>query len=182
MEASSLADSTYGVLIVIALNEPFSAYDVKRQLEQMGREFWSVPHTQVYRECWRLEAAGLVEAQQDQSGRRRRAYSLTTQGWQHVRDWVRSAEVRSMEIRDVAQHKLVASELSTTDDVRELARRQAAEYDARLARLDHTEEIFARHPDRRLRALNLPLGRAVYTAARDFWRGIEADPPEDLGR
>ena len=162
---------------MIALNEPFSAYDVKQQLAQMGREFWSVPHTQVYRECGRLEAAGLIEAEQQTGGRRRRAYSLTPEGWERVRSWVRSEEARSMEIRDVAQLKLVASELSTADDVRRLARRQVAEYDARLARLDRTEEIFAAHPDRRLRALNLELGRAVYRAARDFWSGIEDQPP-----
>ena len=172
-----LPDSSYGVLVVIALNEPYSAYDVKQQLDQMGREFWSVPHTQVYRECARLEAAGLLEADQERGGRRRRAYSLTPAGWSHVRAWVRSPDARSMEIRDVAQLKLTASELSTSEDVCELARGQVAEYDARLARLDRTAEIFAAHPDRRLRALSIAMGRAVYGAARDFWAEIEANPP-----
>jgi hypothetical protein len=34
-----------------------------------------------------------------------------------------------------------------------------------------------RRPERTLRYLGVPLGRAIYAAALDFWEGIAADPP-----
>jgi PadR family transcriptional regulator AphA len=176
--APTLGDSAHAVLVLIALRGPSTAYDVKRALARLAGEYWSVPHTQVYRECARLAAAGLLREQVEPSGRRRRVYELTEAGRDAVTAWVREPTDATMEIRDVASLKLLAAELSTPDHVRELAERQVADYRRRLAILDDLERRFADRPELAPRLRSVAMGRAVYRAALAFWEGVAEDPAE----
>jgi PadR family transcriptional regulator, regulatory protein AphA len=173
---AGLSDSAHAVLVVIALRGPSTAYDVKRALARLAGEYWSAPHTQVYRECSRLAAAGLLDEQTEEGGRRRRVYDLTEAGREAVTAWVREPTGSSMEIRDVASLKLFACELSTAEDVRALAERQVADYRRRLGLLDDAEARFGDRPEVALRMRNVAMGRAVYEAALAFWQGVAADP------
>jgi DNA-binding PadR family transcriptional regulator len=174
--AAPLSDSGYAVLVLIALRGPSTAYDVKRALARLAGEYWSAPHTQVYRECARLAAAGLLDEQAEAGGRRRRVYDLTATGRDAVTAWVREPTDTSMEIRDVASLKLFAAELSTPEDVRALAERQVADYRRRLGVLDEAEARFGDRPELAPRMRNVEMGRAVYEAALAFWEGVAADP------
>ena len=174
--APPLSDSTYAVLVLIALRGRSTAYDVKRALARLVGEYWSAPHTQVYRECARLAAAGLLDEDVEEGGRRRRAYELSAAGHEAVTAWVREPTDSSMEIRDVALLKLFAAELSTPEAVRALAERQMADYRRRLEILDATEARFADRPELALRLRNVALGRAVYAAALAFWQEVADDP------
>jgi DNA-binding PadR family transcriptional regulator len=171
-----LTDSAYAILVVVALRGPSTAYELKRALGHLAGESWSVPHTQVYRECARLAEAGLLDEEAETDGRRRRRYELTVAGRDTVTAWVREPVVGSMQIRDVASLKLCAAELSTVEDVRALAERQVADYRGRLAILDGIEERFGGRPELALRVRNVAMGRAVYEAALAFWEGVVADP------
>jgi PadR family transcriptional regulator AphA len=179
--ASQLSDSAHAVLVLIALRGPSTAYDVKRALARLAGEYWSAPHTQVYRECARLAAAGLLHEEVEEGGRRRRVYELTAAGREAVTAWVREPTDSSMEIRDVASLKLFAAELSTTEDVRALAGRQVAEYRRRLALLEDAEARFADRPEVALRMRNVAMGRAVYEAALAFWEDVAANPMAGRG-
>ena len=172
----SLSESAYAVLVLIALRGRSTAYDVKRALARLAGEYWSVPHTQLYRECARLAAAGLLAEQVEESGRRRRVYELTAAGRDAVSAWVREPTDASMEIRDVASLKLFAAELSTPEDVRALAERQVADYRRRLQILDDMEARFAGRPELALRMRSVVMGRAIYEAALAYWEGVAADP------
>jgi PadR family transcriptional regulator, regulatory protein AphA len=174
--ASQLGDAAHAVLVLIALRGPSTAYDVKRALARLAGEYWSAPHTQVYRECARLAAAGLLREQVEEGGRRRRVYELTAAGRETVTSWVREPTDSSMEIRDVASLKLFAAELSTPEDVRALAERQVAEYRRRLAILDDAEARFRDRPELALRMRNVAMGRGVYKAALAFWEDVAANP------
>jgi PadR family transcriptional regulator, regulatory protein AphA len=174
--AAQLSDSAHAVLVLIALRGPSTAYEVKRALARLAGEYWSAPHTQVYRECARLSAAGLLDEQMEEGGRRRRVYELTAAGREAVTAWVREPTDSSMEIRDVASLKLFAAELSTPEDVRALAERQVTEYRRRLGVLDDAEARFGDRPELALRMRNVAMGRAVYEAALAFWQGVAADP------
>jgi PadR family transcriptional regulator, regulatory protein AphA len=171
------SDQAYAVMTILALLGPSTAYDVERFLERLTGEYWSAPHTQVYRECAQLVGAGLVSEKQEKGGRRRRTYALTAKGRRTIRDWIRTPTSRSIEIRDVANLKLLATELSTTEDVRRLAEAQVAAYDERLAKLAAIEQRFT-DPSLLLRMQNVRMGRAVYEAARTFWAGIAENPPD----
>ena len=174
--SSGLSDSAHAVLVLIALRGPSTAYDVKRALARLAGEYWSAPHTQIYRECARLAAQGLLREDAEESGRRRRVYDLTPAGRDAVTAWVRAPVESSMEIRDVASLKLLAAELSTAEDVRALAEHQVADYRRRLAILDHVEARFGDRPELALRMRNVAMGRAVYEAALAFWESVAADP------
>jgi PadR family transcriptional regulator, regulatory protein AphA len=179
--ADRLTDSAHAVLVLIALRGPSTAYDVKRALARLAGEYWSAPHTQVYRECARLAEAGLLDEQPEEGGRRRRVYALTDAGRDAVTAWVRDPAASSMEIRDVASLKLFAAELSTPEDVRALAEGQVADYRRRLAILDEAEARFGDRPEFALRMRNVGMGRAVYEAALAFWENVAADPAAGRG-
>ena len=172
-----IGDQGYAVMTMIGLLGPSSAYDIERFLNRLAGEYWAAPHTQVYRECAQLEEAGLVSAKQEKVGRRRRVFSLTKRGRDALVSWVRTPTERSIEIRDIANLKLLASELSTTEDVRELALAQVTAYDARLRILDGIEDRYAERPELSLRLQNVAMGRALYQAARGFWQRIADEPP-----
>jgi DNA-binding PadR family transcriptional regulator len=75
-----LDDSGFAVLGLIALRGPSTAYEVKRALGRIADEYWPVPHVTPYRVTAELERLGLLTAEQEQGGRRRRVYSLTDGG------------------------------------------------------------------------------------------------------
>lgn len=172
-----LGDQAYGVLTIIALRGSATAYEIEGALDQLAGEFWSVPHTQVYRLCEQLAQSGLLSAKQEATGRRRRVFALTGKGRNTLTKWVRAPTERSLEVRDVAQLKLMASELSTTEDVRNLAYAQMASYRQRLRALDDIESRYGSRPELVLRLQSIRMGRAAYEAALAFWTEIAERPP-----
>ena len=62
--------------------------------------FWSVQHAQLYSEPERLAAAGLLEGEQEQGGRRRRRYRITKSGRRALREWRSSPTDAFTELRD----------------------------------------------------------------------------------
>ena len=72
-----LTETSYIVLGLLERGEPATPYDLKQIAQLSTNNFWSVPHTQLYTECARLAAEGLLDERQEQTGRRRRVYRLT---------------------------------------------------------------------------------------------------------
>jgi DNA-binding PadR family transcriptional regulator len=139
-------------------------------LGRLTAEFWAVPHTNIYDEVGRLEGEGLVSVERATAGRRRQTLTLTDAGRAALDAWLVAPTPVGMEIRDEAQLKLLGSELSTPEQVRRLAVEQVRFYDERLEALAATEAFERAQPELAGRFLAVPLGRAVLTAARDFWR------------
>ncbi len=174
---SRLDDSAFAVLGVIALRGPSTAYELKRALGRITGEFWSVPHVTPYRVTAELERSGMLAADQEEGGRRRRVYSLTDAGRSAIGAWLSEPTSETMTIRDPGQLHLLFAELADPDAIAELARAQVSVYQARLAALDETEARLADDPVRAARLGPLRLGRAVYLAALSFWSSV-AEAPE----
>jgi DNA-binding PadR family transcriptional regulator len=164
--------SSSAILLLVALRGPSSPYDLKRSLERLTGQFWAVPHTNVYDEVGRLAAEGLVSVERAAGGRRRQTLTLTEAGRAELTEWLHAPTPTGMEIRDEAQLKLLGSELTSPDQVRRLALEQVRVYEERLAALEATEAFGRAQPDLAGRFLAVPLGRAVLTAARDFWQSL----------
>jgi DNA-binding PadR family transcriptional regulator len=171
-----LDDSAFAVLGLIALRGPSTAYDVKRALSRIADEFWPVPHVTPYRVTAELERLGLLSAEQEHGGRRRRVFSLTDTGRSTLSAWLEEPTTDTMTIRDPGQLHLLFAELAEPEAVAELARTQIGVYEARLAHLDETEARLADDPVRAQRLAPLQLGRGVYTAALRFWRSVAEAP------
>lgn len=88
MADARLTTSSFLVLGIIDKLGEASAYDVKVEAARTVAPFWSVPHAQVYAQCDRLLAAGLLAQVRHESGRGRRVLALTDRGRQALRDWL----------------------------------------------------------------------------------------------
>lgn len=171
-----LDDSAFAVLGLIALRGPSTAYDVKRALSRITDEFWPVPHVTPYRVTAELERLGLLTAEQEQGGRRRRVFSLTDDGRSAFRARLSEPTSETMMIRDPSQLHLLFAELADPAAIAELARTQIHVYEARLAALEETEARLADDAIRAQRLGPLRLGRGVYSAALSFWTSVAEAP------
>lgn len=173
-------DSAFAVLGLIALRGPSTAYEVKRALGRIADEFWPVPHVTPYRVTAELERLGMLTAEQERGGRRRRVYSLTEEGRSALNAWLSEPTSETMAIRDPGQLQLLFGELTDSAAIAELARAQIRVYEARLATLDETEAWLVGDAVRAARLGPLRLGRAVYSAAFSFWSSV-AEAPDSPG-
>jgi PadR family transcriptional regulator, regulatory protein AphA len=169
-------DSAFAVLGLIALRGPSTAYELKRALSRITSHFWSVPHVTPYRATTELARAGMLTAEQERGGRRRRVYSLTDEGRSALRAWLSEPTSETMTIRDPGQLRLLFAELTDPAAIVELARAQSRVYETRLAALDATEARLAGDVVRASRLGPLQLGRAVYSAGLAFWRSVAEAP------
>src|ERR1700730_2458231 len=67
----------YLTLGLVALLEPCTSYDLKREVERTATHLWTFSHTALYQPPPQLAAAGLLLEEQEETGRRRRLYRLT---------------------------------------------------------------------------------------------------------
>lgn len=82
-----LSQTSFVVLGLIEQAEPATPYDLKQLAALSTSNFWTVPHTQLYTECERLAAEGLLSETREQTGRRRRSYRLTANGRRTLAGW-----------------------------------------------------------------------------------------------
>jgi len=106
MSAPRLSETSYIVLGMLEHVESATPYDLKRLAKLTTIEFWTVPHTQLYSECARLAREGLLTEEQEQTGRRRRRYSLTEQGRQALEVWRNEPVGGGRELREPGLLKL----------------------------------------------------------------------------
>src|ERR1700736_965897 len=106
MSSPRLSETSYIVLGLIAQLGPATPYDLKRVAQVSTVNFWSVPHTQLYTECARLAEEGLLSERQEQTGRRRRTYTLTSRGRQELERWRSEPSGELEQVRDPATLKL----------------------------------------------------------------------------
>src|ERR1700690_2074836 len=101
-----LTEASYIVLGLLELAGQGTPYDLKRAAQMSTSNFWSIPHTQLYTECARLAGDGLLDERQEQTGRRRRIYSLTERGRELLGQWRNEPATQLYELRDASTLKL----------------------------------------------------------------------------
>ena len=134
MPTVRLSPISYVVLgTVDALGEA-TPYDLKRAAAAGVGHFWSLPHTQLYSEPARLAEAGLLDERREESGRRRRIYSLTHAGHEELQRWRETPTSDLYEIRDAGLLQLFLG-----GDRAKLAEIQLAAHRENLSRLEEIE-------------------------------------------
>lgn len=94
---TTLIQGTLDLLILTILHlEPKTGWAISHRLRQMSNEALQVSHGSLYPALHKLEAAGWIKGEWQESaesGRRSKAYSLTASGRKHLRkeasDWNR---------------------------------------------------------------------------------------------
>ncbi len=148
-----LTETSYIVLGLLERIEPATPYDLKQLAQVSTVNFWTVPHTQIYTECGRLAEEGLLSERREESGRRRRIYTLTGEGRAALARWREDATGGLYELRDVATLKLFFGA-----DPAKLATEQVGAHEARLAEYEELLAGLAEAPEGWRLALELGIG------------------------
>jgi PadR family transcriptional regulator AphA len=168
-----LGPISYLVLGTIAMLGRSTPYDLKRFVQVGVANFWPFPHTQLYAEPKRLAEAGLLQETREESGRRRRHYTITETGRQRLAEWLSEPVTTHTEIRDLGLLKLFFAELGEPEAILALAREQATGQRAQLAHFEAILERYSGRPELALRVLPAELGARVSRAAAEFWEAID---------
>jgi len=115
-----------------------SAYDLKREAERTLGNFWSTPHSQIYRTAEQLASDGLLSVRTETTpgGRARMIYRLTRRGRTALEQWRDEPMDALPELRDPALLKLhLGADVATLAPAQLAAHRaQLASYEAMQAR------------------------------------------------
>jgi PadR family transcriptional regulator AphA len=172
VSAGRLSTTSYVVLGMIGLRGPSTPYDLKRGIGHSVGYFWPFPHAQLYAEPERLEQMGLLELQSEETGRRRKVYSLTGAGRGALREWLAAPTNEHFQMRDVAELKLFFSELGDPGNVARLASEQIRQHEERIAVYEQMQDRFGEMPAVAKRMVTLRLGLEMEHAALRFWRAL----------
>jgi PadR family transcriptional regulator, regulatory protein AphA len=104
----TLTPTSYIVLGLLDLLGEASPYDLKQRVAESIGNFWSVPHSQLYREPDRLRQAGLVSERRERTpgGRPKKLYRLTAKGRSELKRWREEPPDQLPELRDPGLLKL----------------------------------------------------------------------------
>jgi DNA-binding PadR family transcriptional regulator len=170
MAASRLTDTSYAVLGLLDQCGPATPYQLKRIAQVSIFHFWSIPHTQIYTECARLAEAGLLDERREDSGRRRRVYSLSADGRGALEQWRADPDAEMYELRDPGLLKLFCGA-----DPHQLARTQLEHHERRLASYEELLEG-QEMPEGMRMALEAGVGHQREYVR--FWAQVLADSSE----
>jgi DNA-binding PadR family transcriptional regulator len=97
-----LTPTSYVVLgLLELLGGEATPYELKRAAASSVGDLWSLHHAQLYGEPQRLAGAGLLSERREETGRRRRRYSLTSPGREALRAWRAQPTDAFTELRDL---------------------------------------------------------------------------------
>lgn len=100
MADTRLTTPSFLVLGIIDKLGEASPYDVKVEAARTVALFWSMPHAQVYAQCDRLAAAGLLSEVRQEGGRNRRQMKLTDAGRAALAQWLADPTFVPVEARE----------------------------------------------------------------------------------
>ncbi len=137
MEEPRLTPTSFIVLGLIELSGEATPYELKAAVNLSLGNFWSLQHAQLYSEPERLAQAGYLKERREESGRRRRHYSITKKGRDALVKWREAPSERVLELRDLGLLKVFfgADPSEVAEDQIEMYRRKLAEYEG-LKRID----------------------------------------------
>jgi PadR family transcriptional regulator, regulatory protein AphA len=143
-------------------------YELKVAVSRSVGNFWSLQHAQLYTETERLAKAGYLSEEREETGRRRRRFTITDVGRAALDEWRAEPPTTVSELRDQGMLKLF---FGADPDVLAPAqldahRRKLEEYEAHLA------EVQGREQEDEARCLVLQAGIAHQEVWIRFWSAL----------
>ena len=135
----------YALLAILRVG-PLSGYDLQKQFHQSVGHVWHAPDSQIYPELRKMEADGLVDAEEQARGERgtRRLYHVTDAGNQAFLEWMRSP-LDYQRVRDPAHLRAAYLEAATAEDARRFLQGHITEWEGELEQwegeLTHIEAL-----------------------------------------
>ncbi len=166
MQEIRLTPTSYIVLGLLEFAGESTPYALKQLVAGSVGYFWTLQHAQLYTEPERLASAGYVTETREETGRRRRLYTITDRGRAAVEAWRNEPTADLAELREPAVLKLFFGA-----DPKRLANAQVAANRARLAEFEAIRDSMpAELPPGPRQALEM--GIRVERAAVDFWEEL----------
>jgi PadR family transcriptional regulator, regulatory protein AphA len=169
--------TSYLVLGLLA-DAPATSYELKRRVALTVGNFWEFAHSQLYDEPVRLADAGLVEAEAETGGRKRRTYRITDAGRAALAHWLAQPTPDRTDVRDPGLLKLFFARHAQPRDIRAIAvdqhrshRERADEYERIRGQVDGLID--------RWQLKSLELGIRYERTVEGFWAELLAELPED---
>ena len=106
MQEIRLTPTSYIVLGLLDFAGESTPYALKQLVAGSVGYFWTLQHAQLYTEPERLAGAGYVTEKREETGRRRRLYSITESGRRALEDWRTDTTTELAELREPALLKL----------------------------------------------------------------------------
>jgi DNA-binding PadR family transcriptional regulator len=101
-----LTPTSYIVLGLLEMAGESTPYALKQLVAGSVGFFWTLQHAQLYTEPERLTAAGYLNEKREETGRRRKLYSITAKGRRALEDWRTETTTDLAELREPALLKL----------------------------------------------------------------------------
>jgi PadR family transcriptional regulator, regulatory protein AphA len=166
MQRTKLTSTSYIVLGLLELAGESTPYALKQLLPGSVGYFWTLQHAQLYTEPARLAEAGYVTEKREETGRRRKLYSITDRGRRALEEWRTESTSELAELREPALLKLFFGA-----EPRALASVQIPANEARLAEYEAIRESMPDDvPPGPRQALEM--GIRFQRAAIAFWREL----------
>ncbi len=191
MSTERLTPTAYLILGLLAREGPSTPYALERHVAATLGNFWSFPHTLLYKEPPRLAALGLVSETRESAGRRRRMLVITAAGTEALTGWLERPARAHTEFRDLGLLQLFFMDLAPDEARLRLAQEQLALHSAQLAAYEADARLERRGgiSGPRLRTVEhwrgatLPMGILYERAAVQFWTSVAdnaADPQSSI--
>jgi PadR family transcriptional regulator AphA len=169
-----LTPTSYIVLGLLTQTEEATPYDLKTMVGAGIGNLWSLQHTQLYAEPERLTAAGYLTERREDTGRRRKLYSITPAGREAVIAWLAAGPVDVLpELRDINLLKVFFGA-----DPRPIAQSQADPHREKLREYEELERLLEDAVDdqsrSQLRALRAGIGHEKEWVR--YWAEIASQP------
>ena len=166
MQEIRLTPTSYIVLGLLEMGGELTPYALKQQVAGSVGFFWTLQHAQLYTEPERLASAGFLTERREETGRRRRLYSITAKGRRALEDWRTETTTDLAELREPALLKLFFGA-----DPGALAAVQIPANEERLAEYERIRDGMADEvPEGPRQALEM--GIRFERAAIAFWREL----------
>jgi DNA-binding PadR family transcriptional regulator len=166
MQEIRLTPTSYIVLGLLEMGGELTPYALKQLVASSVGFFWTLQHAQLYTEPERLTAAGYLTETREETGRRRKLYSITAKGRRALEDWRTETTTDLAELREPALLKLFFGA-----DPGALAAVQIPANEERLAEYERIRDEMADEvPEGPRHALEM--GIRFERAAIAFWREL----------
>lgn len=169
--------SSYVILGLLEMCGPMTSYELKKTVDTSVGYFWDFPRAQLYVDPDRLVNQGLLTAEREAEGRRRRTFRITDLGRSALRVWLQETQTHEVELRDTGLLKLYFGFLLDTHDIVQLAQREAAMHRQRQHDYDQIALELAQRPDGAFALATVRLGQLYESMAISFWDTISLHPP-----
>jgi DNA-binding PadR family transcriptional regulator len=175
MSKGELTETSYLVLGLVARLGTATPYEMKGAVADSVGYFWSFPHSQLYAEPVRLAERGLLTEDREESGRRRRRYSITAAGREALTAWLDTPTEEAVELRDPGLLRLFFAELATREQLQALAATRATVHRRQLAAYEAIRDQLGGLVESDLSVRTLRRGIYAEQSAVRFWDEVAAE-------